>query len=75
MAYNFDRINAVEKYMVKIDSVAQYGFFENVIDGGEGGLWFEDNALVDYDGVFELPRHVIVAIAQLGFNVDYVLED
>lgn len=75
MTYNFDRKNVVEQYQVEIDSVAQYGYFENMIHGGGGGLWFSENALVDYDGVWELPKHVIVAIAQLGFNVDYVTED
>ncbi len=71
MTYNFDHKIVVGKYQVQIDSNAQYGFFENVVDGGEGGLWFTDNELVDYDGYYELPESVIVAIGQLGFNPDY----
>ena len=71
MAYNFNHKIVVGKYQVEIDSVAQYGYFENVVNGGEGGLWFTDNELVDYDGVYELPESVIVAIYQLGFNADY----
>lgn len=37
----------------------------------EGGLWFEDKVLVDYDGCYELPKEVAMAIKDLG----YVVED
>ena len=36
----------------------------------EGGLWFEDKTLVDYDGCYELPEEVVMAVTELGFNVD-----
>ena len=71
MAYNFDHKIVVGDYMVEIDSVKQYGYFENQARGGEGGLWFNGKELVDYDGVYELPQSVIVAIYQLGFNAEY----
>ena len=35
----------------------------------EGGLWFEGKELVDYDGCFELPEEVAVAIKELGYKV------
>ena len=42
-------------------------------DGSEGGagigLWFENNTLVDYDGVFELPKEAIKLIRSNGFRV------
>lgn len=37
-----------------------------------GGLWFEGNELVDYDGVFELPAPLIEFLKNEGFNMDYV---
>jgi uncharacterized protein YabN with tetrapyrrole methylase and pyrophosphatase domain len=56
-----------------------YGYFElyDVKTGGdkwyaEGGLWFDNEELTDYDGVFELPPFVWEYLEQKGFNVDYV---
>ena len=53
-----------------------YGWFE-VYDektGGEdwyaeGGLWFEDKLLTDYDGVFSLPKCVLDKLSELGYDV------
>ena len=36
----------------------------------EGGLWFEGKELVDYDGCFELPKEVVMAVLELGFDID-----
>lgn len=54
----------------------EYGWFEVSDDktGGddwyaEGGLWFKDNELVDYDGVFALPTCVLDKLEEIGFNV------
>jgi hypothetical protein len=33
-----------------------------------GGLWIEDNAVIDYDGVFELPACVVTALQSQGIN-------
>jgi hypothetical protein len=33
------------------------------------GLWFENNSLVDYDGVFLLSKKTIAAIQKFGFDV------
>ena len=55
-----------------------YGWFEfyDKKTGGEewhaeGGLWFEGKGLVDYDGVFALPKAIIVVLEENGFNADY----
>ena len=36
----------------------------------EGGLWFDDNELVDYDGCFELPEEVKLALKDRGCIVE-----
>lgn len=46
------------------------GYFEHILTGAGGGLWFDNRkSLQDYDGVYELPRHVVIAIRSLGFHV------
>ena len=37
----------------------------------EGGLWFINDELSDYDGVFDLSSVVVETIEKLGFNADY----
>jgi hypothetical protein len=74
MAYNFKSVQ-VDKWEVSIDAGAQYGFFEHDDYGEGGGLWFEDNSLRDYDGVYELPKDVIEGIEALGFNADYAKDE
>ena len=56
------------------------GFFEfsDKKTGGndwyaEGYLFFEGNRLVDYDGVFELPKFITDKLQEVGFNVDDIL--
>lgn len=34
----------------------------------EGGLWFEDKTLVDYDGCYDLPEEVQLALKELGYE-------
>ena len=47
------------------------GYFEHEVEGDNcaGELIFDGYNLVDYDGVFELPKEVIQAIRDLGFYV------
>lgn len=40
-----------------------------------GGLWIESGHLVDYDGVYNLPKKVIYICEALGFNMDYAKDD
>jgi hypothetical protein len=68
--YNFDLNLSTDAYALEIDTAAQYGYFQNNTTGTEGGLWFDGLTLVDYDGVFELPKHVYTALAHAGFNLE-----
>lgn len=56
-----------------------YGWFEfyDIASGGEdwyaeGGLWFSEEELTDYDGVFELPDFICEYLKKKGFDVSYV---
>jgi hypothetical protein len=75
MAYNFTKTIQVKQWSIQIDPVKQYGSFESENTGNGGGLWFENNTLIDYDGVFELSKSVIQGIEQLGFNADYAKDE
>ena len=60
-------------WMVDISPTTQYGYFENVKTGSGGGLWFDGPELVDYDGVFELPKDVVDMLEGAGYDVYIVL--
>ena len=54
----------------------EYGYFEfyDIESGGEewyaeGGLWFTNGELRDYDGVFCLPNFVLDKLEEMGVNV------
>lgn len=51
-----------------------YGYFEYVGDDDwnhcEGGLWLQNGELVDYDGVFALPKPVFRILNKLGIKMD-----
>ena len=66
--YNFTHSGKNGKWEVKIDKAAQYGYFEHDLHGQGGGLWFENDDLQDYDGVWELPKGVREMIKALGFQ-------
>lgn len=58
-----------------------YGWFEfyDIESGGddwyaEGGLWFKNGELTDYDGVFSLPMFVLDKLQEMGINVDEMRE-
>jgi hypothetical protein len=86
MSYNFTINLETYSYMIDIDPVALYGYFEHIVQGDEraGGLWFEKVShecpagfyidLVDYDGVFALPIQVIYALREAGYHVDEIFE-
>jgi len=56
-----------------------YGWFE-IFDeetGGhdwhsEGGLWFDNKEVTDYDGVFSLPSGVLELLKENGYNTEEV---
>lgn len=57
------------------ESGSRRGHFEWDVEELEeteaGGLWFERNELIDYDGVFELPKQLIDHLKGAGFNMDW----
>lgn len=68
--YNVDA--STDKFEIKVDTTACYGYFEHntLGDGCGGGLWFDTNReLTDYDGVACLPMSVAKALRQAGFVV------
>lgn len=70
--YNFDHVKVTDHFEVKVDSAEQHGYFEHKELGDQcgGELLFINNDLIDYDGVFELPMEVIVALREMGFTVE-----
>lgn len=70
MSYSFNKDISTKRYEIQIDTFEQYGYFQNKTSGTEGGLWFENDHLVDYDGVSCLPREVERALIAAGFTVD-----
>lgn len=57
-------------WTIEISPSTSYGYFENTVHGGGGGLWFEWKELYDYDGVAELPKAVIDMLVGAGYNLD-----
>jgi hypothetical protein len=57
-----------ENFTLLLDG--QRGMFEHRETGCGGGVWFEYNVLMDYDGVFQLPKEVIDTLRDNGFIVD-----
>lgn len=70
--YYFDIKFQAGEYTVEIDTVNKHGYFEHNELGDEsaGELSFEGAELIDYDGVFALPKSVCSALRQLGYKVD-----
>ena len=62
----------LDEYEVVVNEDRKTGWFEHNEYGDEsaGGLWFEDNKLVDYDGVMVLPKAVRAKLEEMGFVVD-----
>lgn len=71
MAYNFNMKLQEGEYTILIDTDEHYGYFEHDIrgDNSAGGLWFEGNVLIDYDGTFALPGDVFTSLNNHGFIV------
>ncbi len=62
--------NAAAVGIVQLSPATNYGYWE-FKDGSEGGgLWFENNELVDFDGHYLLPAKVVTALRDHGCIVD-----
>ena len=64
----------VRGWTVCYTEAESYAWFERDSDGTGGGLWFDNGALVDYDGVACLPAAVADAVRQLGLTVPADME-
>ncbi len=60
---------AVGKYEVTLTVDGTYGYMEHKVRGELGGLWIDNDVLVDYDGCFILPMPVVEALRQQGVTV------
>ena len=56
-------------WLIEISPTTEYGYFENQKTGTSGGLWFEGNELVDYDGTADLPMDVWRALRGAGYVI------
>ena len=77
LVYVYDKKKDTKSFHVEISTSKKYGWFEHHTRGDEcgGGLWFDNELrLIDYDGVFELPKEVIQAIRDLGCSVSKEFE-
>lgn len=71
MAYGTMKITT-DNFTVEIfDEIPLRGYFEHneLGDNCAGELLFDGLTLIDYDGVFELPKEVIQALRDTGFYV------
>ena len=73
--YNF-KTTHTKNFSIGVDNRQRYGYFEHKLLGENcgGGLWFDSqDRLLDYDGVYELPREVINELLARGYNLDHIL--
>ena len=68
---------ATKNYTIYNSETPDYYYFEHNLHGEDkaGGLWFKNNELIDYDGVFEVPVEVIVKMTFEGFDMAYALDE
>ena len=57
-------------------SDSNHGFFEHKKLGDDyaGGLWFNNNKLIDYDGCFEIDEEITDALTTAGFDVSEIID-
>lgn len=51
-------------------SHAYFWNFKTGLEEQSGTLLIENNTLVDYDGMFEIPSEVVEIVKVMGFSVD-----
>lgn len=78
-----DKSNSEEmEITVAVDDEKQYGYFEmfdTETQGerfyAEGGLWFDNKSLTDYDGVFSLSQHITDKLKEWGYDMSEIVLD
>jgi len=78
--FHKEKKKATMQFNIKVNDAKNYGSFEcyDVDDCetyyAEGGLWFVNKELVDYDGVFELPSQILDYLEDNGYDVKHMKE-
>jgi hypothetical protein len=61
---------------IKSDTYGWFEFYDEETGGdewyAEGGLWFDNKTVTDYDGVFSLPSFVISKLEELGYDCEEI---
>ena len=75
MSPNIDREEKVMEYRVGWNKHEERGWFEVYDEDSqgedyyeEGGLWFDGNNLIDYDGTLSLDENIIKCLREWGAN-------
>jgi hypothetical protein len=71
------KLTETENYTVGLNNNGLGGYFEHNKLGEElgGGLWFENGAIYDYDGVYKLPTEVANELESRGVDISYLKEE
>ena len=71
-----ERKTVMLQVSVKVNEETNYGCYElyDIESAGEqfyaeGGLWFKEKDLVDYDGIFALPDFIVEKLRDNGYTV------
>jgi hypothetical protein len=67
-----DNVESVIEVVIDSDGTGNFEWDVEELDEYEvGGLWFDENELTDYDGVFSLPEQLITFLEEQGYNMEY----
>lgn len=71
-----ERKTVMMQVSVKVNEATNYGCYElyDIESAGdqfyaEGGLWFKEKNLIDYDGIYALPDFIVEKLRDNGFIV------
>jgi len=66
MSWLYETVNY---YIWPTENSATYYFEHKRLGDDEAGrIWVKDNLIIDYDGVFELPKEILTALEGLGIH-------
>lgn len=68
--HKFTQEAQVKNWKVYVSPSTNYGYFENQVTERQGGIWFNGNMVVEYDGCYELPKSVVQALETLNKKFD-----
>lgn len=81
-----DRMYSTMEFFPRSSSSQEMSFFgciEWIVYDADGndefvehiGLWVQDNKLVDYDGVYDIPREALQLLIHMGVDLEYYEEE